>query len=266
MDLVDILAADASATGFSVHRPPGHHADAGRAMGFCLFNNVAVAARHAHDAHGLSRMLILDWDVHHGNGTNDIFHDTDSVLYVSIHQSPLYPGTGSFSDQGSGCGLGHTVNLPVAPGAGDELFGSLVAGVVVPLARLYRPELVLVSAGYDAHEADPLAECELTEDGYRAMTRCLRGLSLELGVGLGFVLEGGYELDALARSVAATLEVLAEGQPGTTPDVEPHPAVRVARERLEARWPGLRTGRRGSGAATSEPPPPATSERPPPAF
>ena len=166
IDLVDALATSAGATGFSVHRPPGHHADAGRAMGFCLFNNVAVAARHARDAHGLSRVLILDWDVHHGNGTNDIFHDTDSVLYVSIHQAPLYPGTGPFSDQGSARGLGHTLNLPVAPGAGDGLFGSLVADVVVPLARLYEPELLLVSAGYDAHLRDPLAEMCVTERGF----------------------------------------------------------------------------------------------------
>ena len=248
LDLVDLLATGAPATGFSIHRPPGHHADAGRAMGFCLFNNVAVGAQHALDAHGLSRVLILDWDVHHGNGTNDIFHATDSVLYVSIHQSPLYPGTGSWADEGSGRGLGHTVNLPVAPGAGDELFRSLVAHVVAPLARLYGPEMVLVSAGYDAHEADPLAECELTEDGYRAMTRCLRALSLELGVGLGFVLEGGYELGALARSVAATLEVLAEPEPEPGPEstaaagaagIEPHPEARLALRRLEARWPGL---------------------------
>jgi acetoin utilization deacetylase AcuC-like enzyme len=239
LGLVDALATGSAATGFSVHRPPGHHADRGRAMGFCLFNNVAVGAQHALDAHGLSRLLILDWDVHHGNGTNDIFHRTDAVLYVSIHQSPLYPGTGSWADAGSGRGLGHTVNLPVAPGAGDALFTSLVAHVVAPLARLYRPEMVLVSAGYDAHEADPLAECELTEDGYRAMTRCLRSLSLELGVGLGFVLEGGYELGALARSVAATLEVLAEAEPGAPADGEPHPEARMARRRLDARWPGL---------------------------
>jgi acetoin utilization deacetylase AcuC-like enzyme len=240
LGLVDAFATGSAESGFSIHRPPGHHADAGRAMGFCLFNNVAVAAQHALDAHGLSRLLILDWDVHHGNGTNDIFHDTDAVLYVSIHQSPLFPGSGSWADEGSGRGLGHTVNLPVAAGAGDELFTSLVAHVVAPLARLYRPEMVLVSAGYDAHEADPLAECELTEDGFRAMTRCLRGLSLELGVGLGFVLEGGYDLGALARSVAATLEVLTE-QESAPVDAELHPEALVARRRLDARWPGLST-------------------------
>jgi acetoin utilization deacetylase AcuC-like enzyme len=208
-------------------------------MGFCLFNNVAVAARYALDVRGLERVMIVDWDVHHGNGTNDIFHDTDEVLFVSIHQSPLYPGTGQTADVGSGDGVGFTVNLPVRPRADDALFCSLVDHVVVPLARSFEPELMLVSAGYDAHRDDPLAACEVTEVGYAAMARSIRGVSDSLGIEVGCVLEGGYALDALARSVAATLEALR--QPAPTPEtVGEIPSLATqARERLGQWWPAL---------------------------
>ena len=154
--MVDLLLDGDAPVGFSAHRPPGHHALPARAMGFCLFNNIAVAARYALDARGLERVMIVDWDVHHGNGTNDIFHDSDRVLFVSIHQSPLYPGTGPASDVGSGDGRGFTVNLPVPPGADDRLFCSLVDHVAVPLAQSFEPQLMLISAGYDAHREDPL--------------------------------------------------------------------------------------------------------------
>ncbi|HEY1778128.1 MAG TPA: histone deacetylase [Solirubrobacteraceae bacterium] len=206
--VVDALLEEGAATAFAAGRPPGHHALAARAMGFCLFNNVAVAALHALGDHGLQRVLILDWDVHHGNGTNDIFHSSAEVLYASIHQSPLWPGTGPASDRGSGAGEGFTLNMPVPPGAGDSEFCELVEAVVIPRAREYRPQLILVSAGYDAHVEDPLAGCSMTEQGYATMTEALRRLSGELACPLGFVLEGGYALDALTRSVAATLEVL----------------------------------------------------------
>jgi acetoin utilization deacetylase AcuC-like enzyme len=238
--LVDRLLDGSAPSGFSAHRPPGHHADGTRAMGFCLFNNVAVAARHALDAHGLERVLILDWDVHHGNGTNDIFHADRRVLFVSIHQSPLWPGSGAGSDVGSGEGRGFTVNLPVRPGSDDAVFGSLVDRVVVPVAREFAPQLILVSAGYDAHYEDPLADCRVTEAGYAAMTRSVRALGAELQAPVGALLEGGYALGALARSVAATMEVLA------APDVaaaDAFPATAVSRaavERLEALWPVLR--------------------------
>src|SRR5205085_1529038 len=155
--LVDMLLDGAVPTGFSVHRPPGHHATRDRAMGFCLFNNVAVATQHALDRRGLERVLVFDWDVHHGNGTNDIFHASDQVLFISIHQSPLYPGTGPARDAGSGAGEGFTVNLPVPPGSGDALYQSLVEHVVRPLAAAFEPQLILISAGYDAHREDPLA-------------------------------------------------------------------------------------------------------------
>jgi acetoin utilization deacetylase AcuC-like enzyme len=236
--LVDRLLTGAAPTGFSGTRPPGHHAEPARAMGFCLFNNVAVAARHALDAHGAERVLVVDWDVHHGNGTNDIFHATPEVLFVSIHESPLYPGTGPASDVGSGEGTGYTVNLPVPHSSGDETFCSLVEHVVLPLARAYEPRLVLISAGYDAHAGDPLATCEVTDAGYATMTGSLRRLAAELDVPLGIVLEGGYELGALARSVAATLEVAA-GEPGGAPELARHPLATDALGRLAQWWPML---------------------------
>jgi acetoin utilization deacetylase AcuC-like enzyme len=236
--LVDMILSGDAPTGFSAHRPPGHHASQTRAMGFCLFNNIAVAARYAVDRRGLSRVMILDWDVHHGNGTSDIFHATDEVLFVSIHQSPLYPGTGPASDVGSGPGTGFTVNLPVPAGSDDLLYLSLVEHVVAPLARAFSPQLLLVSAGYDAHVEDPLAECHLTDDGFAAMTAAVRRIAGEVSAPLGLVLEGGYALGALARSVAATMAVLS-GAPPPAVDGEPRwlaPIASAARSRLEPYW------------------------------
>lgn len=232
-EAVDVLLSGSAPVAASLHRPPGHHADANRAMGFCLFNSVAVAARHARDAHGLDRVLILDWDVHHGNGTNDIFHADPGVLFVSIHQAPLYPGSGPATDRGSGDGTGFTVNLPVPPGSGDDVYRALVDHVVVPAARAYAPQLVLISAGFDAHAADPLAGCTVTEAGFAGMAASVRRLAAELEVPVGLVLEGGYDLQALASSLAATLEVLAR-DPGTS-GAEPaprHPLADAAAARL----------------------------------
>ena len=238
--LVDLLLGGGARTGFSALRPPGHHAEAARAMGFCLFDNVAVAARHALDAHGAERVLVLDWDVHHGNGTNDIFHATDEVLFVSLHESPLYPGTGPAGDVGSGRGTGYTVNVPVAAGTGDATYASLLEHVVVPLARAYEPRLILLSAGFDAHRDDPLAGLRLTEGGFAAMTGTLRRLAAELEVPVGGVLEGGYDLAALAASTAVTLEVLSAPEPPVAvEDVPVAPESRAALERLAARWPAL---------------------------
>jgi acetoin utilization deacetylase AcuC-like enzyme len=238
VSLVDRLLSGSAPTGFSIHRPPGHHAEPAQAMGFCLFNNIAVAARHALDAHGSERVMIVDWDVHHGNGTNDIFHAEPRVLFCSIHQSPLYPGTGPASDVGSGPGRGFTVNLPVPPGSGDAEFGSLVDHVVVPLARVYTPQLLLISAGFDAHADDPLADCRVTDGGFGDMARSLRGIAVELGIPVGAVLEGGYALDALARSVAVTMEVLG-GVPPSEGAVGVAEVSGRALERLAEFWPGL---------------------------
>ncbi len=242
VQLVELLLSGDVPTGFSCHRPPGHHALRGRAMGFCLFNNVAVAAQAAISDGGLERVLVLDWDVHHGNGINDIFHSSRQVLYVSIHQSPLYPGTGPTRDVGSGDGRGYTVNLPVPPGAGDELFRSLVDHVTVPLARAYEPQLVLISAGFDAHRDDPLADCAVTEEGFAAMTASMCRLAAELDVPLGTVLEGGYALGPLSQSVAAMLEALASWDGGRSAHPRGVPAAPLAREaveRLGQWWPGL---------------------------
>jgi acetoin utilization deacetylase AcuC-like enzyme len=242
VELVDRLLTGAAPTGFSLHRPPGHHAERTRAMGFCLFNNVAVAARWALDGHGLERIMIIDWDVHHGNGTNDTFHADPRVLFVSIHQSPLYPGSGPAGDIGSGAGTGFTVNLPVGPGAGDAIYTSLVRHVAVPLARAYAPQLLLISAGFDAHVEDPLADCTVTETGYAVMSAAVRDVGAELGAPVGGVLEGGYALRALGRSVAVTLAELA-APPGSGAaqgsDSGQAPEARTARGRLSARWPSL---------------------------
>ncbi len=231
--LVDALLDGTARTGVSVHRPPGHHATHRRAMGFCLFNNVALAATHAIVRRGLERVLILDWDVHHGNGTNDLFRATDAVLYASIHESPLYPGTGAASDRGTGAGEGYTVNLPVGAGSGDEVFASLVEHVVAPLTDRYRPELILISAGYDAHAEDPLADCRVTEDGYGAMTATMRRAAERVGAPLGVVLEGGYALEAVARSLARTMAVLGADVLGAASEpTAVHRIAQQARERL----------------------------------
>jgi acetoin utilization deacetylase AcuC-like enzyme len=237
--LVDALVGGHAPTGASVHRPPGHHAESARAMGFCLFNNVAIAARRAIDEHGLSRVLILDWDVHHGNGTNDIFHADPRVLFVSIHQWPLYPGTGAVSDCGSGAGEGYTVNLPVPGGTGDDLWCSLVEHVAVPLAGDYEPQLVLVSAGFDAHADDPLAGCSVSDDGFAAMAGSVRRIADSLGVPFGMVLEGGYDLGALARCVGRVLEVFGADAAPAAPDLPVHPAAADAAARLADRWSAL---------------------------
>ena len=238
--LVDALLAGGAGCGVSALRPPGHHAEAARAMGFCFFNNVAVAAAHARAAHGVERVLIVDWDVHHGNGTNDIFHADPSVLFVSIHESPLYPGTGPASDVGSGAGAGYTVNLPVPGGSGDAVHGSLVEHVVVPLIRGWAPELVLISAGFDAHAADPLATCTLSEAGFAGMAASLRRASAEVAAPLGLVLEGGYSVEALAASMAAVVPVLAAEPAAGPPDLAVHPLARAAAERLEPQFGVMR--------------------------
>jgi acetoin utilization deacetylase AcuC-like enzyme len=233
VELVRALLDDDRASGFSAHRPPGHHALAARAMGFCLFNNVAVAARYATDLMGLERVLVLDWDVHHGNGTQDLFWEDPNVLFCSIHQSPFWPGSGRTAEVGRGDGHGYTVNLPVPAGSGDGVFVSLVRDVAVPLARAYEPQLILVSAGYDAHLEDPLAGCTVSDAGYGAMTVLVRELAAELGVPFGFVLEGGYNVETLGRCVALTMK-LAAAEAAHAPDADVAAVLRCGLDPLAA--------------------------------
>jgi len=233
-DAVERMLAGEDGAAFCAFRPPGHHAERERAMGFCLINHVAVAVEHARSL-GVDRVLILDWDVHHGNGTEEIFKESGDVLYASIHQAPLYPGTGDISYTGEGEGEGFTVNLPVPAGAGDELFRAMVDHLVVPIAREHRPGLIAISAGFDAHRADPLASCLVTEDGYRAMAAAMSGVAAELGAPLLVCLEGGYDPEALGSSVVSTLEGIAGGE-ATMPGPDSSLATPY-RERLRSRWP-----------------------------
>jgi acetoin utilization deacetylase AcuC-like enzyme len=238
VNAVDRLLAGEDSFAFCALRPPGHHAEAARSMGFCLFNNVAVAAAHAIDAAGADRVLILDWDVHHGNGTEAIFAASDAVLYTSIHQWPLYPGTGAAGYVGAGPGEGFTVNLPVPPGSGSQEFLSLVQHVVVPIARAFRPDLVAISAGYDAHRDDPLAECTVDTPGFADLAATMRDLAAELDTPVLVCLEGGYDPDALAASVLATVEALGSDREPQAAPVEP--AIPFAEQHRQC-WPALST-------------------------
>jgi acetoin utilization deacetylase AcuC-like enzyme len=234
------LVAGEATVGFCGVRPSGHHAEAERAMGFCLFNNVAVAAAVAIAELGVRRVLILDWDVHHGNGTAEIFRRRADVLFASIHQMPLYPGTGPLEDAGTGAGEGYTINLPVPPGSREPEWLALLEQVVLPAAVAFDPELVLVSAGFDAHERDPLAECRLTTGSFVEMAVRVRELARTAGIPLGVVLEGGYNRGVLAECVCATLPALAGETQASSPAQAPAPAgssVAAAVAQVGRYWP-----------------------------
>ena len=202
LQAVDIVLTGEADNALVVARPPGHHACPGAAMGFCLFGNVAMAARHACAVHGLERVMIVDLDVHHGNGSQDILYNDGRVGFSSIHQSPLYPGTGSALETGAGPGRGFTANIPLRAGHGDASYRALFESLLWPLARRWQPQLILVSLGFDAHHADPLANMRLTLAGYDWMVRELLALAQDFCDGrVVFALEGGYQLEVLAHGV-----------------------------------------------------------------
>jgi acetoin utilization deacetylase AcuC-like enzyme len=231
VDLARRVAAGRTTAGFAAVRPPGHHAESTHAMGFCLLNNVAIAARALQAEDRVERILILDWDVHHGNGTQHLFEEDPNVLYASTHQFPFYPGTGAAHEAGRGAGAGATLNIPLPAGCGDDEYVGALQRLLVPVASGFRPEILLVSCGFDAHRDDPLAQMEVTREGFRAMAALVRALADDLCEGrLALVLEGGYAASGLREGTEAVLEALLPEAP-----LPPHPTVKSGTSRaLEA--------------------------------
>jgi acetoin utilization deacetylase AcuC-like enzyme len=231
---VDTLIADEAANAFALVRPPGHHAIPQGSLGFCLFNNVAIAAKYLIEKHRLERILIIDWDVHHGNGTQDIFYEDARVLFFSTHQSPLYPGTGDIYEIGEGEGKGYNVNIPLPRESGDDVLLETYEAVLEPLVTRFKPEFILVSAGYDGHWRDPIGGLTITSNGYARLTQKVKQMAETYCKGrFALALEGGYDLTGLALSVAKTLETLA-GNPVVEDEeeaqVKPHALSHTSRQ------------------------------------
>ena len=206
LEAIDAVVAGNVDSAFALVRPPGHHAEEARAMGFCLFNNIAIGARHARKRHGLDRILIVDWDLHHGNGTQNAFYHESEVLYFSTHQYPFYPGTGAANEIGLKTGAGYTVNVPLSTGGGDSEYANIFTHILAPIARAYQPHLVLVSAGFDTHHNDPLGGMRMTAEGFARLTSILKDIARSTCSGrVVMTLEGGYDLTALRDSVRAVL-------------------------------------------------------------
>jgi acetoin utilization deacetylase AcuC-like enzyme len=212
--LLDAIAAGEVINGFALVRPPGHHALSSRAMGFCLFNTIAIGARYLRSNHGAARILIVDWDVHHGNGTQAAFYDDPSVLFISTHQFPYYPGTGAIDEVGVNAGEGYTLNVPLPAGCADAEYLGVFADVILPAAKRFQPDWLLVSAGFDPHRRDPLGGMGVTEAGFGVMAQMLiEAAAASAGSRIAFLLEGGYDLAGLRASVGAVLAAMRETKP-----------------------------------------------------
>lgn len=241
---VDLVTTGEIDNAFALIRPPGHHAEHDHSSGFCLFNNIAVGAQHALKNRGLERILIVDWDLHHGNGSQNAFYHTDRVLFFSSHLYPCFPGSGALSETGNGPGAGYTVNVPLPGGQDDEDFARIFNELLTPLAKQYRPELIMVSVGFDTYSGDPLGTMMVSENGYAYMTGVLNDLARELCDGrLVLVLEGGYDLGIMERGALACLGELACDQPLAKPIREhlyqaasPLRALEHAREMAKKHW------------------------------
>ncbi len=231
---VDHVMKGQTDSAFAMVRPPGHHALAGRAMGFCLFNNVVIGAMHARKEYGLERILIIDWDVHHGNGTSDAFHEDNKVLYFSTHQQGIYPGTGRASDVGAAAGRGYTINVPLAGGTGDDGFYYVFTQLLEPVARQFAPQLIIISAGFDAHYADPLAGLALSCGGYAKISEVVRTIADDTCQGrVVLALEGGYNLEVIGHAVSAVVNVFGEygvtvEEPAGSPPGYNKPTMRIS--------------------------------------
>jgi len=228
LTLLDSIAAKKSPTGFALVRPPGHHALRDRAMGFCLFNTMAIGAAYLKHHYGAKKILIMDWDVHHGNGTQDFFYEDPSVLFISTHQYPFYPGTGAMNEVGAGTGEGYTINIPLPAGCSDREYMEVFQHVVVPASEKFQPEWILVSAGFDPHRRDPLAGMNVTEEGFGGMAGALLAVAERFSQArIAFLLEGGYDLASLRNSVATVLSAIEQGKG------QQNGALRLADSRIE---------------------------------
>jgi len=248
---VDLLFEKKIDNGFALVRPAGHHAEKDKSTGFCIFNNIALAAHHALQKHGVEKILIVDWDVHHGNGTQNAFYDSEKVLFVSIHQSPLYPGSGNFSEIGTGNGEGYSINIPLPGGQGDAEYANIFNTIICPVVQQYKPELILISAGFDAYDGDDISSMRLTAKGFAYMTRVLVRLAEDFCGGKCLVaLEGGYNQDGLREGVFAVLSELVGEKLDTSwstyldeetekilkNECSPHPAIERVRTVAKKYW------------------------------
>ena len=210
INAVDLVMNKSFKNIFCLMRPPGHHAESKRSMGFCIFNNVAVGVQYAIDKYNLKRIAVIDWDVHHGNGTQEIFYNTSNVFFISLHQYPFYPGTGAENEKGEGKGKGYTLNFPLPAGTTGETYLRIFNEDITSVLENYNPQLIFISAGFDAHKDDPLANMKLTEEDFAEMTKVLTDFAQKKSLNIISILEGGYNLDALSRSVYSHIQVLNE--------------------------------------------------------